>query len=702
MKKLVPGILATLMCFACVATACDNNKPDDGSSTPAVTYDVAAAKNYVKAQYIDTIGVSRADYKVVNSVVVGGHTYTVDWSVDVDSGVAIKEFSNYTKIDCDQALSADLDYVLTATVTAPDGTTATQEFEGTVVAMSATVAAPISAAPVDGTAYKFYVFQGATGNDCYINGKMKNTYYFATVYEYEDGIDLYSEATEGGFYLYHNVVDGDTTTKTYINVVKSGTHTNAKYQTTASTVWTWDADYGTIVTELSDGTWYLGCDGTYETVEPQNSTDDTYYKGYLVNIADRTTVSEANKIMDAYNKLSLSPIFVDECEFELPEQGDVFPEVKIAWAVKEGTANVENGILKLASVTETAQVTLTATLTIGSETRTKDITINHVPNNTKAMLEAASLLKSGQKFPTPMTVTGKVTSIKDAYNPQYANVTIVIDVEGVAIECFRLAGVGADIVDVNDTVTVTGTIEMYNSTVQFGQGCTLDSHVAYPYTAAEKVAIEKEAIEVETTVNGAAEITLPTETIKFNDVTITWALTASDIATLEGNVLTIAEASEATTVTVTATIACGDVTDTKIIEITADSNALVERSLSFADTANRTTFTTSQQVWEQNGVKLTNDKAGSSSNVADYSNPARFYKGSTVTVECTGMKEISFTCNNATYASALAASIAADSNYTVETTDKVVKVTFVSAVDSFNVGAASAQYRVDSLVVLAK
>ena len=56
-------------------------------------------------------------------------------------------------------------------------------------------------------------------------------------------------------------------------------------------------------------------------------------------------------------------------------------------------------------------------------------------------------------------------------------------------------------------------------------------------------------------------------------------------------------------------------------------------TISFADKAQRTTFTTSQQVWQQNGITVTNNKAASTNNVADYAKPARFYAGSNLIVE---------------------------------------------------------------------
>lgn len=60
---------------------------------------------------------------------------------------------------------------------------------------------------------------------------------------------------------------------------------------------------------------------------------------------------------------------------------------------------------------------------------------------------------------------------------------------------------------------------------------------------------------------------------------------------------------------------------------------------------NRTFFSSEQQVWEQNGIVFTNDKANSTSDVADYGNPARFYKNSTISIEAPGsITKIIFTC----------------------------------------------------------
>lgn len=123
--------------------------------------------------------------------------------------------------------------------------------------------------------------------------------------------------------------------------------------------------------------------------------------------------------------------------------------------------------------------------------------------------------------------------------------------------------------------------------------------------------------------------------------------------------------------------------------------------LSFADAANRTSFSSTQQVWEQNGIKLTNDKAGSTSDVADYVAPARFYKSTSLKVEKAGMSKIVFYLNSGKPASGLTDSIS-DSNASVSTEGYVVTVSFTNAVDVFEIPSLAAQIRMDSLTVYAE
>ena len=122
--------------------------------------------------------------------------------------------------------------------------------------------------------------------------------------------------------------------------------------------------------------------------------------------------------------------------------------------------------------------------------------------------------------------------------------------------------------------------------------------------------------------------------------------------------------------------------------------------LSFASSANRTSWDSSQQTWEQNGVKLINEKGSSTSNVADYVAPARFYKSSKITIEYAGMTKIEFVCNSGSYATALKSSITTG---TVTVSGSVVTVVLDEAADSYVISSLTGgQVRMDSLTVYAE
>lgn len=125
----------------------------------------------------------------------------------------------------------------------------------------------------------------------------------------------------------------------------------------------------------------------------------------------------------------------------------------------------------------------------------------------------------------------------------------------------------------------------------------------------------------------------------------------------------------------------------------AGAQAQETATLSFASTAQRTSFSTTQQVWEQNGITLTNNK-GTGSNIANYANPVRFYQNSEIIVEhANTMTKIVFVCSSSSYATALKNSIgdaatASGNNVTVELNST-----------SFTIAKLTAQVRVNSITV---
>lgn len=127
--------------------------------------------------------------------------------------------------------------------------------------------------------------------------------------------------------------------------------------------------------------------------------------------------------------------------------------------------------------------------------------------------------------------------------------------------------------------------------------------------------------------------------------------------------------------------------------------AMVEETITFDSTDKRTEFSTSKQVWVEGDITVTNEKSKSTSNVANYSKPARFYKSSKLVVSVPGdINQIEFDCNSSSYATALKNSIKAGGTVSVAS-DKVTVVLDTPAT-SFEIPELSGgQVRMDGLKV---
>ena len=121
-------------------------------------------------------------------------------------------------------------------------------------------------------------------------------------------------------------------------------------------------------------------------------------------------------------------------------------------------------------------------------------------------------------------------------------------------------------------------------------------------------------------------------------------------------------------------------------------------TLSFADAANRTSYSTTQQIWEQNGITVTNNKNTSSTNVGDYSNPARFYKSSDLIVKSSigNIVSIEFVCTTEEYAEALTNSVTTGTASYSGTTATVI---LDPATDTFKIDKFSAKVFVSEITI---
>ena len=121
---------------------------------------------------------------------------------------------------------------------------------------------------------------------------------------------------------------------------------------------------------------------------------------------------------------------------------------------------------------------------------------------------------------------------------------------------------------------------------------------------------------------------------------------------------------------------------------------VTDATISFADKNNRVEYTTNQQIWVQNGITVTNNKDKATANIGDYSDPARFYKGSTVIIAYPGMTKLVINCTSADYAKVWESI----EGVTAIRSNTTVTITFNAPTDSFT-ASMSAKSFVSSITV---
>ena len=157
----------------------------------------------------------------------------------------------------------------------------------------------------------------------------------------------------------------------------------------------------------------------------------------------------------------------------------------------------------------------------------------------------------------------------------------------------------------------------------------------------------------------------------------------------------------------TLTCACGDVKTETVKALGHDfsegdicsvcnTEKPLEATITFdADKTQRTEYTTSVQKWENDGLTLINNKASSTTNIGDYSNPGRFYKSSTITISFTNMVSLVINAPSGEYGTPWGATLS-NAGYTYTNADTVYTVTFAEPVDSITL-TCSAQIRANSI-----
>ena len=586
-------------------------------------------------------------------------------------------------------------------------------------------------APAVDTPYNFGFKQASVGQYLYVTGAVEGRY-LSTTDDLNKAAAVYVEAAEGGFKFY--ILVG--TEKQYITVyLNEENKTAVKYDAAGTSVYTLDSETGAWVTALEGSNYYLGTYASYKTVSvsstsyinaensgvsqfpcaffaytqpgtvetPDEPTPDAptaletvaapeagkaykftvFQKNlgkqlYITGeVSDRylVTTDDATKAVDVYAEAAdggykfyvlvngakqYIVIFMNENNkhaMKLDAAGTAvfkYDSTTKAWVTNVAGTDYYPGMY---NTFDTVSASPTSYITAESSGVTQfpaglvpadggnTTPAPSVPEGTVSIADALAAADN-----TNVVVSGVVIKA-DAWSTQYNNMSVTIS-DGVnELYVYRL---GTKVCK-GDTITVTGTMTTYNNSRQVAQGATA----------------------VITTVHNCADY--------YADASCEAAKNCTSCGKVVGEALGHEAGADGKC------IRCG---------LNLSAPAPVEKALSFGNVANRTSQTTEQQVWEQNGVKLINDKGASTSNVADYSNPARFYKSSKITVECAGMVKIEFNCNTSGHADALKNAIPAADGVNVAVSGNTVTVTFSNPVNSFVIeNLSGGQVRLDSMSV---
>ena len=195
---------------------------------------------------------------------------------------------------------------------------------------------------------------------------------------------------------------------------------------------------------------------------------------------------------------------------------------------------------------------------------------------------------------------------------------------------------GVDDPDQNDTIVMSGYIKMYGSTIEFAD----KDKTIYP----TMISNTRGTSSVTVGNSNGANVTLDAES-GLNGSSFTFSVTAEsgkniNLVKVNGSIVNEVE-GKYTGIIHGDTVVTVDTSDVGAVEPT------LAASLSFATKDTRVSQDSNSQVWANNGITFTNDKAKSTNNVADYANPVRIYANSTVTIAYTSeMVKIVIHVNN--------------------------------------------------------
>ncbi len=512
-----------------VATAAPTQAPADTTGLNAAKDYL----NNMYASKDGSATATASDYTVVGVVKIDGVTYSIDWKVDAKSGVTVgaMDAKKMVTVDVDEKTPSQIDYSLTATIKDTAGNSVSTSFKHFVPAYKELTYAEYAAAEKGATVVVKGVVTALLSK---ANGNSSNSVYFQDndggYYAYNIADDHFNSLNLKPGMTVQVTGQRDTYSGTYeiinakVEVVDSSIKTvpvadyTEKFKNAANLKDKSIAEPQSVLVTLkgveiigvgSDPTYYmfqLGDKQSYVRISssscPIGKADQAKFVesynshiGYIADVTGLHTLydgafyispisadaftnfqlpnrSDAEKVEFEKNQLGIPAKVNSDTTITLNPTGVAYKDVTITYEVSGAT--LTDGKLALVQTEKDQKVTVKATLKCNDAVLTADYEIK-VEAKASDLCEAEVLAKAfaladGEAMPGTQVLRGKIVEIPSAYNADYKNITVNMQVGDKIVQAYRLKG-GEDL-KIGDVITVTGTLKNYKGTVEFDKNCT--------------------------------------------------------------------------------------------------------------------------------------------------------------------------------------------------------------------------------------
>lgn len=216
--------------------------------------------------------------------------------------------------------------------------------------------------------YVLGMYQGNKKQTLYMTGQLSG-YYGATTTDFAKAAKLNVVETNGGYYLKLTLTNGSVK---YICLVKSGSYNNIKFNSSPSTVWTYNSQYNTFTTKLGSDTLFLGTYSTYTTFSASYSSYLSNSSNYISHLYEQVVIDDTMRAEMALDNVELENNLIED--YELPEYDNITFEL----AEEYVNAKLEDGVLKVTrpeNFEDDAVIKLIGTATYKKATATKEFEI---------------------------------------------------------------------------------------------------------------------------------------------------------------------------------------------------------------------------------------------------------------------------------------------------------------------------------------